>query len=111
RLLNHMGELMRDQLPTRHRMRRVFPGVEYQVASHGVRHSVHRLRGLRRPLACMNSDLAEVVAETAFHEGAGGRVERLPRRAQRFVDDGWNLILIRSKPLRSRGLSLQGSFR
>ena len=37
---------------------------------------IHRLRGFRRPLFRVNSDLAEVVAETAFHEGAGLRIER-----------------------------------
>src|SRR5215212_6452809 len=77
RLLNYMRELMCDQLPACNRMRRILAGVEHYVVPHGVGYSVDRPRRLSRPLVRVHSDVAEVVAETSFHEGACGGIERL----------------------------------
>ena len=67
---------------------RVLTRPENHVPTYGIGPGVHRSGRFCCPGVTMHPYLAEIMAETGFHEAAGGRVQRLAGRAQHVVDNG-----------------------
>jgi len=63
---------------------------EDEILTNCVRHRADGLRGLSGARAGVHTNLAEIVPEAWFHEGAHGWVKRLAGRAQYFMHDGGN---------------------
>src|SRR5947209_16460647 len=67
-------------------LRRVLPVAEDHVPTDRVSQRAHGPRRLLRARVGVNSDAAEVLPETRLHKLSRGRVQRLTRRMQCFVD-------------------------
>ena len=72
-----MRQLVREKTLPFATRRRIMPGSEDDVRSHGVSLSRYGLRGQRRNLVGVYPYPAEVMAEPRLHEGACRRIESL----------------------------------
>jgi hypothetical protein len=90
RLLQDVGQLMRDQAPPIYRTGFVATVRKSDVVANGIRQSINPACGLRGPFVDMHSHTAEVVTKPRLHESARSRIKRLAGRAQHFVHDWWN---------------------
>ena len=76
-LLNHVGQLVRKQLPARRAFGTVSPRAEKNVLTGSECYSVERAAERSRLLVCVHSDAAKVGAKRGFHLGTNSLVERL----------------------------------
>ncbi|MNP22379.1 hypothetical protein D3C76_1150510 [compost metagenome] len=76
-LLDHMGQLVGDQVLAGRGGGRVLAGTEHQVASHRIGVGVDLMGRAFRLAAEVHPDLGKVVAETRLHMPAHGRLQRL----------------------------------
>jgi hypothetical protein len=60
--------------------------------AHGVGASAYGACRFRCLWVGVNANVAEIMSEARFHEGARFRIQRLTRRAQCFLDDGRRCI-------------------
>lgn len=86
-LLDGVGQLVRQQLLSRLRVRRVLIAAEHNVIAHSISQRAQFRSRPHRVGAGVYPDIAKIAAETRFEESAAFPIERLARRS-RYVEDG-----------------------
>jgi hypothetical protein len=80
-LLDCMCQFVRQQVPSRVRRRSIVACSKDDVSSDRVRQRIDSASGFGRRTMGMHPNMAEVVTEARFHEGARFHVKRLSWRA------------------------------
>ena len=86
-----MRELMGDQAPPLVRPRRETPRIEHDVVAHCVGMRIHVARRLPGGRVRMHPHAGKILPEARLQKASRCRIERLPRRAQHLMHDGWRL--------------------
>jgi len=102
-LLEHVNQFMSKKSPAILSAWPVLLRAKSDLGSRSISSRTHRVCRAIGSGVRVDAYFAKVVTEARFHEGAGGRVERLAGRAQRLMDDGRG----QGRPVAAVGPALQ----